>query len=249
LDRFAELVEIVSRVRAECPWDREQTHETLKSNLIEEAYEVVDAIEDGSPGRFAEELGDLLMQVLLHAEIASGAGDFTLEDVVGSIADKLVRRHPHVFGDADVKDTDTVLANWERIKRGEKKGRSAIDGVPKHLPALASAKRLQEKASRVGFDWESPEPVLEKVKEELDELAGAASADIESELGDVLFALVNLGRFLKVDPEGALRKANARFSARFRRVEEKAREEGREVESYTLEELDRFWEEAKREEG
>jgi len=249
LERFAELVRIVSRVRAECPWDREQTHQSLQSNLIEEAYEVVDAIEDGSPEKFAEELGDLLMQVLLHAEIASGDDGFTLDDVIGSIADKLVRRHPHVFGDLEVKDQEAVLANWERIKRSEKEGRSAIDGVPKHLPALASAKRLQEKASRVGFDWESPEPVLEKVKEEVDELATAPPENIESELGDVLFALVNLGRFLKVDPEQALRKANARFSARFRRVEDKAREEGREVESYTLEELDRFWEEAKREDG
>jgi tetrapyrrole methylase family protein/MazG family protein len=233
-------------VRAECPWDREQTHETLKSNLIEEAYEVVDAIEEGSPEKFAEELGDLLMQILLHAEIASGRESFTLDDVIGSIADKLVRRHPHVFGDLDVKDQDTVLANWERIKRSEKEGRSTLDGVPKHLPALASAKRLQEKASRVGFDWESAEPVLEKVKEEIGELASAPRERVESELGDVLFALVNLARFLEVDPEHALRGANRRFSERFRRMEERTKEEGRPIESYTLEELDEFWEEAKR---
>jgi MazG family protein len=247
-ERFAELVEIVSRVRAECPWDREQTHETLKPNLIEEAYEVVDAIEDGSPEKLSEELGDLLMQVLLHAEMASETNRFTLDDVVGSIADKLVRRHPHVFGDMDLDDPDAVLANWERIKRTDRKG-SALDGVPRHLPALASAKRLQEKASRVGFDWESPEPVLEKVKEEIEELSSAPPDEIESELGDILFALVNLGRFLKVDPEGALRKANDRFSDRFRRIEEKVAREGRSVESYTLEELDAFWEEVKKEDG
>jgi tetrapyrrole methylase family protein/MazG family protein len=247
LERFAELVSIVSRVRAECPWDKEQTHETLKSNLIEEAYEVVDAIESGSPEKFSEELGDLLMQVLLHAQIASETRRFTLDDVIGSIADKLVRRHPHVFGDLEVDDTKTVLANWERIKREEKKNASALDGVPKHLPSLASARRLQEKASRVGFDWKSPEPVLEKVKEEIEELASASPDRIESELGDILFALVNLGRFLKVDAEEALRKANDRFFRRFRRIEARAEQEGRSVESYTLEELDAFWEEAKRE--
>jgi tetrapyrrole methylase family protein/MazG family protein len=224
--RFSELVGIVARVRAECPWDREQTHETLKPNLIEEAYEVVDAIESGVPGKIAEELGDLLMQVLLHAEIASEKNGFKLDDVISSIADKLVRRHPHVFGDVDLKDSDSVLANWERIKRAEHKG-SALNGVPKHLPALAAARRFQDKASRVGFDWKSPGPVLEKVKEEVDELSSAPPEKIKGELGDLLFAIVNLSRFLK--------------------VEVMACEEGRPVESYTLEELDKFWEKAKSE--
>lgn len=243
-ERFSELVEIVARIRAECPWDREQTHETLKPNLIEEAYEVIDAIESGSAGNLAEELGDLLMQVLLHAEIASETGGFSLDDVVASIADKLVRRHPHVFAGVDVKDTKAVLANWEHIKRSEKGG-SALDGVPRHLPSLAAARRLQEKASRVGFDWRDIEPVLEKVAEEIDELASAPPEHLEDELGDVLFALANLARFMKLDPEDALRKANDRFTERFRSVEAKARKNGRQMESYSLEELDSFWEEAK----
>ena len=244
-ERFSELLKIVARIRAECPWDREQTHDTLKSNLVEEAYEVIDAIESGGPEDVAEELGDLLMQVLLHAEIASETKSFCLDDVITSIAEKLVRRHPHVFAGLDVKDTATVLANWEHIKRAEKKG-SALDGVPQHLPALAAAKRLQEKASRVGFDWKSPEPVLEKIREEIDELSSAPAECLEEELGDVLFALANFARFIKLDPEEALRKANDKFLRRFQMVEAKARENGRGVESYTLEELDVFWEEAKR---
>ncbi len=235
----------MARIRAECPWDKEQTHKTLKSNLIEEAYEVVDAIESGSSRDIAEELGDLLMQVVLHAEIASETESFCLDDVITSIAEKLVRRHPHVFAGLDVKDTATVLANWEHIKRAEKKG-SALDGVPRHLPALSAAKRLQEKASRAGFDWKSPEPVLEKIREEIDELASASPERLEDELGDVLFALANLARFMKLDPEEALRRANDRFHRRFQVVEAKSREGGRPMESYSLEELDVFWEEAKR---
>lgn len=243
--RFSELLKIITRIRAECPWDREQTHDSLKSNLIEEAYEVVDAIELGGSRDIAEELGDLLMQVLLHAEIASETKSFSLDDVVTSIAEKLVRRHPHVFAGLDVKDTAEVLANWEHIKRAEKNG-SALDGVPRHLPALSAAKRLQQKASRVGFDWKNPEPVLEKIREEIDELASAPAERLEDEMGDVLFALVNLARFMKFDPEEALRKANDRFRRRFQAVEAKARENGRPMESYSLDELDVFWEEAKK---
>ncbi len=245
LERFSELVGIVARIRAECPWDKEQTHDTLKSNLVEEAYEVIDAIESGGPEDIAEELGDLLMQVLLHAEIASETKSFCLDDVVASIAEKLVRRHPHVFADLDVKDTAEVLANWEHIKRAEKNG-SALDGVPRHLPALSAAKRLQEKAARVGFDWKNPEPVLEKIREEIDELAAAPPDRLEDEMGDVMFALTNLARFINLDPEEALRKANDRFRRRFQVVEAKVRESGRTMESYSLEELDVFWEEAKR---
>lgn len=237
-------MKIVARVRAECPWDKEQTHDSLKSNLIEEAYEVVDAIESDDPEDIAEELGDLLMQVLLHAEIASETESFRLDDVIASIAEKLVRRHPHVFADLDVRDTETVLANWEHIKRSEKKG-SALDGVPGHMPALAAARRLQEKASRVGFDWKNLEPVLDKVREEIDELVSAPPERVEDELGDVLFSLANLARFMKLDPEEALRKANDRFRRRFQIVEARARESGRAMESYSLEELDVFWEEAK----
>lgn len=242
---FSELVEIVARVRAECPWDREQTHESLCCNLIEEAYEVVDAIESGESEAMSEELGDLLMQVLLHAEIASEEKRFALQDVIGSITDKLIRRHPHVFDDLELKDSDAVLENWERIKRGEKDG-SALAGVPSHLPALAAAKRLQEKAARTGFDWKTMEPVVDKVKEEIDELACAAPECREEELGDLLFALTNMARFMGIDPEGALRKSNNKFRGRFYELEKKAREQGRPMESYTLEELDVFWEDAKR---
>ena len=245
LSKFSELIKIVARVRAECPWDKEQTHDSLKSNLIEEAYEVVDAIESNDPKDMAEELGDLLMQVLLHAEIASETKSFLLDDVITSISEKLVRRHPHVFGDLDVKDTDTVLANWEHIKRLEKKG-SALNGVPNHMPALAAAKRLQEKASRVGFDWKTLEPVLDKVREEIDELVSAPPECVEDEMGDVLFALANLARFMKMDAEEALRKANDKFRRRFMIVEDKVRDSGREMKSYSLEELDVFWEEAKK---
>ncbi len=244
-EKFSELVEIVARIRAECPWDKEQTRDSLKSNLIEEAYEVVDAIESGSSRDIAEELGDLLMQVLLHAEIASETKSFCLDDVITSIAEKLVRRHPHVYAGLDVKDTAEVLANWEHIKRAEKNG-SALDGVPRHLPALAAAKRLQQKASRVGFDWKTLEPVLDKVREEINELVSASPEHREDELGDILFALANLARFIDLDPEEALRKANDKFRRRFQAVEAKAREDGRGVESYTLEELDVFWEEAKK---
>lgn len=247
-DKFSELVQIVARVRAECPWDKEQTHETLKSNLVEEAYEVLDEIESGSPEKLAEELGDLLMQVLLHAEIASEKKQFSINDVIASIADKLVRRHPHVFADMDLRDQDAVLENWERIKRSERNG-SALNGVPNSLPALAAAKRLQEKAARVGFDWKSPEPVLEKVREEIAELASAPPECVEEELGDVLFVIVNLARFLSVDSEEALRKANRKFRRRFHEIEARVEKSGRTMESHSLEELDSFWEEAKKSVG
>lgn len=247
-DKFSELVRIVARVRAECPWDKEQTHETLKSNLVEEAYEVLDEIESGSPEKLAEELGDLLMQVLLHAEIASEKKQFSINDVITSIADKLVRRHPHVFADMDLRNPEAVLENWERIKRSERNG-SALNGVPNSLPALAAAKRLQEKAARVGFDWKSPEPVLEKVHEEIAELASAPPDRVEDELGDVLFVIVNLARFLSVDSEEALRKANRRFIRRFHEIEARVEKSGRTMESHSLEELNSFWEEAKKSVG
>lgn len=235
-------------MRAECPWDKEQTHETLKSNLVEEAYEVLDEIESGSPEKLAEELGDLLMQVLLHAEIASEKKQFSINDVITSIADKLVRRHPHVFADMDLRNPEAVLENWERIKRSERNG-SALNGVPNSLPALAAAKRLQEKAARVGFDWKSPEPVLEKVHEEIAELASAPPDRVEDELGDVLFVIVNLARFLSVDSEEALRKANRRFIRRFHEIEARVEKSGRTMESHSLEELNSFWEEAKKSVG
>lgn len=252
---FDRLVRIMARLRAPggCPWDRAQSREDLKPYLVEETYEVLDAIERKNPEMLREELGDLLLQVVFHAQIAEEEGTFTVDDVCRGIAEKLERRHPHVFGEAKADTPDEVLQNWEAIKKGEKsRDASVLEGVPASLPALLKAYRLQQKAARVGFDWEERRQVEEKVREEWVELSEAVAsrdrAHIREEMGDFLFALVNLGRFLDLDPEDALQAANAKFSRRFREVEDEARGSGRDIHGMTLAEMDALWEAVKRRE-
>lgn len=252
-DEFRNLVDIMARLRAPggCPWDRAQSREDLKPYLVEETYEVLDAIDRKDPEMLREELGDLLLQVVFHAQIAEEEGAFDVDGVCRAIAEKLVRRHPHVFGEAVADTPQEVLQNWEAIKKGEKGGdASALDGVPKVLPALLKAYRLQQKAARVGFDWEERRQVEEKVREEWGELNEAVAAGdkehTREELGDFLFALVNLSRFLEMDPEDALQAANAKFMRRFQALEVKARDAGRDVHGMSLAEMDALWNEVKK---
>jgi MazG family protein len=256
-DRLVKIVSRLRRLRGGCPWDLKQTPDSLKPFLIEEAYEVIEAIESKNNARMIEELGDLLYQVLFHAQLAKEEGRFTIQDVLKATADKMVRRHPHVFRrDQAARRTRTaeeVLARWEELKANEKGNRhrtSVLDGVPKHLPALLRAQQLQSRAARVGFDWPALEPVLKKVREELREFEkarrGRSRIRTEDELGDVLFALVNLARFLKINPEDALRKTSQRFIQRFRYIEQAASKKGRPVKDLSPSEMDRLWEEAKR---
>ncbi len=252
---FGGLVDVMARLRAEggCPWDREQTRESLKPYVVEEAYEVLEAIDEGDVNKLREELGDLLLQVVFQAQVAREAGEFTITEVIQAIVEKLVRRHPHVFGDATASSAQEVLRRWEAIKRAERKdagGRpSALDGVPRDLPALLRAHRLQEKASRVGFDWDDAAGLLQKLEEEMAEFR-AASRDgggprAAAELGDLLFTLVNLSRTLNVNPEEALRATLARFIRRFQYMEEGMRQAGRPLTRETRPEMDRLWDEAK----
>jgi tetrapyrrole methylase family protein/MazG family protein len=253
---FARLTQIMARLRGPggCPWDAEQTHESLKRYLLEECYEVLEAIDSGDDKHLAEELGDLMLQPVFHAAIAQERGSFTISDVLAAICDKLERRHPHVFGDLEIHTSDEQVANWELIKQGEKKAErtSAISGVPPHLPALLKAQKVTEKAARVGFDWPDVDGVFAKVLEELKEfeetMAAGDQERMEAELGDLLFAIVNLGRFLRLDPEEALRKTIDRFGRRFRHVEESLHRAGKTLQESTLEEMDVFWNEAKRQE-
>jgi tetrapyrrole methylase family protein / MazG family protein len=247
------MAAISARLRAPdgCPWDQKQTHLSLRPYLLEEAYETVDAIENGTPDDLAEELGDLLLQVILHAQFAAERGAFDLTDVYRSIAAKIVRRHPHVFGGLEVDGVAQVLSNWETIKADERRQRGKTDegpfgGVVRALPALPASRELQERASALGWDWDEIAGVWEKVAEEVDELREASSdADRLHELGDVLFALVNLGRWMKLDPEEALRAANHRWLARYRRVEELAMQRGVDLGSLSLAEKDLLWDEVK----
>jgi len=250
---FAEFVEVIRRLRAPdgCPWDRAQSPETLKPYVIEEAYEVVEAVERGEPAAVCEELGDLLLQIVLQAQIYSETNAFTIADVIQGIHAKMLERHPHVFGDAKADTPEEVRQNWVRIKqetKGEKS--SALGEVPRSLPALLRARRLTENAAQVGFDWSRTEEVVEKVKEEWQELEKAtASGDqkkIVHEFGDVLFALVNLARFLKINPEEALRQTLDRFTARFRFIEDSAQAAGKRLEEMDLDEMESYWQEAKK---
>src|SRR5580700_4319575 len=219
------LVAVMRRLLAPdgCPWDREQSFESLRKYVLEEACEVIDAIDSGDRAALREELGDLLLQVVFQAELGRGEGKFAIDDVVAGIVDKLVHRHPHVFGDLDAKDADAVLRNWEKLKAKEKGERGILGGVPRSMPALTRAQRIGEKVARVGFDWADARGSRAKVAEELEELdraiASAVAADVEEEMGDVLFALVNLSRHLKVDAEGALRRTIDKFTTRFAHVE------------------------------
>ena len=253
---FNRLVEIMRRLRGPggCPWDAEQTHESLNRYLLEEAYEVMEAIDAGSPEMLKEELGDLMLQPVFHAAIAEEHEEFTITDVLVAINAKLVRRHPHVFGDMIIESSSAQVENWEKIKKAEKgvERKSALSGIPSHLPALLKAQKLTEKAARVGFDWEHVDQVFAKVLEELHEfeetMAAGDQERMESELGDLLFAIVNLGRFLAITPEEALRKTISRFTTRFEHVEDSLHRQGRQMTDATLAEMDLLWEEAKREE-
>ncbi len=245
---FDELLSIMRRLRNECPWDREQTNDSIKGHTIEEAYEVVEAIDHRNDDDLQHELGDLLLHVVFHSRIAEEEGRFDINDVLRAIIEKLVRRHPHIFGDTKVEDSTEVLKNWEQIKMEE--GReSVIDGVPRSLPALLKAHRMQDKASKIGFDWEHREDVWKKVQEELEELREAverrSGSDMEEEVGDLLFSIVNFTRFIKVNPEDALRRTIDKFDRRFRHVERRVREQGMDPRDATLEEMDRYWDEAK----
>lgn len=249
---FEEFQELIAHLRAPegCPWDREQTHQSLRRNLIEETYEVADAIDAEDPKAMQEEFGDLLAQVVLHAQIATEEDEFRMADVIHGITTKLIARHPHVFGDLELKDADAVIANWEHLKAGERKAKSEergiLDGVAGSLPALSQAETYTARAARVGFEWPNIEGVLGDVAEEIQELKEAESAEEKAaEYGDILFALVNLARWLKIDPEAALRAANARFKRRFAYVEAGARSQGRELKDMTLEEMDKLWDEGK----
>ncbi|MBC7083690.1 MAG: nucleoside triphosphate pyrophosphohydrolase [Firmicutes bacterium] len=257
-DRYslAPLVEIMRKLRGEggCPWDRKQTHESLRTYVVEEAYEVVQAIDDRDDEELCEELGDLLLQVAFHSQIASESGRFDVGDVIRGIVEKLIRRHPHVFGDVEAKDSKAVLRNWERIKQRERADEggepgSILDNIAGAMPALMRALKVQAKASRVGFDWPDVTGALEKVWEEMDELEQARKAGdkarMAEEVGDVLFAFVNVARFLKVDPEIALGRTVDKFIARFKHIEMRAGEANRRIEDMTLDEMDSLWEEAK----
>jgi tetrapyrrole methylase family protein/MazG family protein len=235
-----------------CPWDRKQPPESLKPFLVVECYEVVDAIEDGSPEKVREELGDLLFQIIFHARIAEEAGQFTINDVITAIHEKMTRRHPHVFGDDRLATDKEVLSNWEEIKRKEKgheDRKSLLEGVPKDLPSLLRAHRLQERAARVGFDWAHLNEALPKLDEEISEfkesLRSEDAGKIEEELGDVFFMLVNISRFLGVNPEDALRKTISKFIRRFRYIEEHAEQAGRSLNDMTIDEMERLWQESK----
>lgn len=252
--RFDDLLAIMRRLRGPggCPWDAEQTHESLTRYLLEETYEVIEAIDMKSPEMLKEELGDLLLQPVFHAAIAEETGTFTMGDIIQTLCDKLIRRHPHVFGDMEIRDSSAQIENWEQIKKEEKgeERRSALSGVPPHLPALLKAQKITEKASRVGFDWEHVDQVVAKVMEELHEfeeaMAEGDNSRMEAELGDLLFAIVNLGRFLSINPEEALRKTINRFQQRFSHVEDTLHGQGRRMNDASLEEMDALWEEAKK---
>jgi ATP diphosphatase len=259
------LIDVMARLRHPtegCPWDIEQDFDSIAPYTIEEAYEVADAIQQGDRGALREELGDLLLQVVYHARMAEEEGSFAYEDVAQGIADKMIRRHPHVFGDATVKDAEAQTANWEAQKAAERAARadesgkrpSALDGVPVGMPALTRAEMLTKRAARVGFDWPHADQVFDKMTEEIGELraeiaAGAPRARLEDELGDLLFCMANLARHLKIDPEHALRAANAKFDRRFRAVEDSFTAEGADIADATLEAMEDRWQRVKRDES
>ncbi len=254
---FEQAMGIMRRLRKPggCPWDAEQTHDSLKRYLIEECYEVVEAIDNKDDILLREELGDLMLQPLFHAAIAEERGAFTINDVLQTLADKLIRRHPHVFGAQEIRTSDEQVANWEKIKKEEKgkERKSALAGIPPHLPSLMKAQKITEKAARVGFDWEHTDQVFAKVLEELHELEETMVAGneerMEAELGDLLFAIVNLGRFLSVNPEEALRKTINRFERRFGHIEETLHAQGVKLKDASVEEMEALWQEAKKLEG
>ena len=245
LDR---LLTIMDELRAQCPWDKKQTFQSLRHLTIEETYELGDAILDNDLQEIKKELGDILLHIFFYAKIGSETNDFDIADVANEISEKLIHRHPHIYGDIKVEDEEEVKRNWEKLKLKEGK-KSVLEGVPKSLPALVKASRIQDKVAGVGFDWEEPKQVFDKVKEELAELQEEVrhqnQDQIEAEFGDVLFSFINYARFLKVNPEDALERTNKKFIKRFQYLEEKAKKNNKSLQEMTLEEMDVFWEEAK----
>ncbi|SFW13752.1 nucleoside triphosphate pyrophosphohydrolase [Chitinophaga sancti] len=246
---FERLLSIMDDLREKCPWDRKQTIHTLRQQSIEELYELADAITTSDWKSIKEELGDLLLHIVFYAKIGSEQGQFTITDVINGICEKLISRHPHIYGDVKAEDEETVKQNWEKLKLKEGKT-SVLSGVPQSLPALVKAMRLQSKAKTVGFEWDNTEQVWEKVKEEVQELQEVVTAGnpdkIEDEFGDVLFSLVNYSRFLKIDAENALERTNKKFISRFQYIEKKAAEKGKSLDEMTLGEMDELWNEAKK---
>lgn len=244
-EKFIEFVNIVRKLRVECPWDKEQTHKSLRRCLLEESYEVLDAIDNDDMSELRKELGDLMLQVVFHGIMGEDTSAFDLIDVLDGETEKLISRHPHVFGDVKVSGSDEVMTNWEKLK--QKEGRvSVLDGVPKELPSLFRAYRVQEKAAKVGFDWKDVKPVYAKILEEISELKenienATSQEKIEDEFGDVLFSIVNYARFIKINPEDALRKTIEKFIFRFQKIEEYARESNLVIDDMTLEEMDEVW--------
>ena len=249
LKAFDRLLTIMDELREQCPWDRKQTFESLRHLTIEETYELGDAILDKDLQEIKKELGDVLLHIVFYAKIGSETGDFDIADVANSICDKLITRHPHIYGDVEVQDEEDVKRNWENLKLKEGKT-SVLEGVPKSLPALVKANRIQDKVAGVGFDWEEPGQVWEKLQEELNEFkeeVGKINQEgMENEFGDVLFSMINYARFLKIDPENALERTNKKFTKRFQYLEAKASEIGKSLQDMTLKEMDIYWEEAKK---
>ncbi len=246
---FLRLVKIMDELREKCPWDKKQTIQTLRQLTIEETYELTDAITDGDWKGIREELGDLLLHIVFYAKIGAEQNQFTLDDVINGVCEKLIFRHPHVYGDVIVADEEDVKKNWEKLKIKEGK-KSVLSGVPKSLPATVKAMRLQEKAKQVGFEWENKEQVWDKVEEEKEELFAAIASgnqnDMEDELGDVFFSLINFARFLQIDAENALERTNKKFIARFNKMEAAASQTGKALDDMSLEEMDALWNIAKR---
>lgn len=250
LEAFGRLLDVMDRLRAECPWDREQTNQSLRANTLEEVYELSDALLSGQSQEIKKELGDVLLHIVFYSKIGSEQGDFDIADVCHALCDKLIFRHPHVYGETKVSGTDEVLSNWEKLKQREKDGnKTVLSGVPSSLPSMIKAYRIQDKARGVGFDWEHREEVWQKVAEEKQELlqaiASGSEAEIEEEFGDYFFSLINAARLYKINPDNALEKTNAKFIRRFGYVERQAIESGRSIKDLTLEEMDTLWNEAK----
>ncbi len=251
--QFSTLVDIIARLRGPdgCPWDKKQNHKSLRDSLLEECYEVLEALDDGDSHRLSVELGDLLMQVVFHAQIAGETGEFELADVIKSITTKLIRRHPHVFGSVNVRSADEVLVNWEELKKDERQeDASMLDGVPRAMPSLAYSQEIQGRVARVGFDWQEDAGVIEKLAEEVGEFKEAPTKEQrEAEFGDLLFTLANVARRWDIDLESALRQANNRFYRRFAHMEKLCRQRGLDFASLTFDEQNKLWEEAKEKTG
>lgn len=252
LKAFGRLLEIMDELREKCPWDKKQTIESIRHLTIEETFELSDAILEGDKDKIKKEIGDLLLHIVFYSRIASESKDFDIKSVIDSLCEKLIHRHPHIYGDVKVKDENEVKSNWEKLKLAEKAKdgstpKSALDGVPKSLPALIKAHRIQEKARGVGFDWEKPNQVWEKVQEELGELKEEAEKNgrVEEEFGDLLFALINYARFINVNPEDALEKTNRKFIQRFKYLERESAKDGKMLSEMTLAEMDVYWNRAK----